>query len=54
MNLFMKILLDDWRAKLACLILASVLWYLIRQNLPLNPQVRNPRLGPAWNSQSVR
>jgi len=34
MNLIKKILLDDWKAKLACVLLATALWYLIRQNVP--------------------
>lgn len=28
-----EIILNNWRAKLACLILATALWYLIRQNV---------------------
>jgi len=28
-----EILLHNWKAKLACLILATVLWYLIKQNV---------------------
>lgn len=28
-----EIILHNWKAKLACLILAIVLWYLIKQNV---------------------
>lgn len=28
-----EIILNNWRPKLACLILATTLWYLIRQNV---------------------
>ena len=28
-----EIILNNWRAKVACLILATALWYLIRQNV---------------------
>jgi hypothetical protein len=52
MNLIKKILLDDWRPKLVCLILASVLWYLIRQNLPASPPGRDSRANPNWTSPS--
>ena len=28
-----EIILNNWKAKITCLILATVLWYLIKQNV---------------------
>ena len=33
-----SILLNNWRAKLASLLLAFALWYLIKQNVGRTPQ----------------
>lgn len=52
------ILLNNWKAKLACLILATMLWYLVKQNvdqtsgrfeLPRNRADEPARALPAQN-----
>jgi len=32
-----KMLIENWHVKLVCLLLASVLWYIIRQNVNQSP-----------------
>lgn len=37
MRLNAKMLIDNWHVKVVCLLLASVLWYIIRQNINQPP-----------------
>ena len=49
----MKSLLNNWQAKLTCLLLGTVLWYVIKQNVttPMGkPDRRPPSLGKNLNS----
>ncbi len=32
-----RILLHNWKIKLTCLVLASAVWYVVRQNLDTTP-----------------
>ena len=41
------ILLNHWQAKLTSLILASVLWYLIKQGVGRTPERHSPTPPPA-------
>ena len=38
MNMVKEIVMNDWRPKVTCLILACALWYLISKNVEKNPQ----------------
>ena len=38
MNMVKEIVMNDWRPKFTCLILACALWYLISKNVEKNPQ----------------
>jgi len=37
MKSIIKTLVENWHTKLVCLVLASVLWYIIRQNVKQVP-----------------
>ena len=50
MNLLKKIMIEDWKAKLACLLMASALWYLIKQNLPQKGPDLDWPPAPTWNT----
>ncbi|MFM8983157.1 MAG: hypothetical protein ACKOLA_09685, partial [Spartobacteria bacterium] len=45
------ILLNHWQAKLTSLILASVLWYLIKQSVGRTPERPSPTPPPAAEIQ---
>jgi hypothetical protein len=45
------ILLNHWQAKLTSLVLASVLWYLIKQSVGRTPERPNPPPPPAAEIQ---
>ena len=36
------LILNNWPAKIACLVLASVLWFLIKKNLEMAPAEDDP------------
>ncbi len=44
-------LTNHWRPKLVCLLLATVLWYIIKQNVKPQQQMP-PRLWPAEAAQT--
>lgn len=37
MRTIAKTLIENWHVKLTCLVLASVLWFIIRQNVKTTP-----------------
>ena len=44
-------LTNHWRPKLVCVLIATGLWYIIKQNVK-QPQQMPPRLWPAEASQT--
>ncbi|MFZ4588887.1 MAG: hypothetical protein ACOYNG_07885, partial [Terrimicrobiaceae bacterium] len=54
MNKTKAILLNNWQVKLASLILAFALWYLIKQNVGRTPPRLDPPKAPVAESQKVK
>jgi YbbR domain-containing protein len=41
-----RLILKNWRAKLISLLLATMLWYLIKKNVATTPSPSEPLSGP--------
>ena len=54
MNKTKAILLNNWQTKLASLILAAALWYLIKQNVGRTPQRPDAPKSPAAEIQKPK